>query len=79
MSFTLRLDQTGIYVKEGGDPLLPGQRVLLCDGLFDLPLHCEVSAGTELEVREWRIPVARGHYLLREFLPRRLEGWPWTR
>ncbi|WP_213308227.1 hypothetical protein [Paraburkholderia sacchari] len=77
MSFTIRLDQTGIYVKEGGAPLLPGQRVLLCDGLFDLPQHCEERAGTELVVREWRIPVMHGHYLLREFLPAEWKGWPW--
>lgn len=79
MSFTLCLAYNGVYSKEGGAPLSPGQCVLLNDGLFDLPEHCEEIASDDTVMREWRIPVQHGHYLLREFLPRTREGWPWPR
>jgi hypothetical protein len=77
VSFTISLAHNGVYSKDGGAPLKPGQCVLLDDGLFDLPQHFEEIASEDTVMREWHIPVARGHYLLREFLPRERRSWPW--
>lgn len=78
MSFVLHLGDNGVYTKHDGDPLIPCQEVLLNDGVFILPKRWEQTEGELLIVREWRIPIARCHYLIREFLPRdHSKRWPW--
>ncbi|WP_207000697.1 hypothetical protein [Trinickia mobilis] len=77
MSFTIHLGENVIYTKDGGAPLHPKQTVLLYEGLFTLPDHCEETVGSERLLRSWRIPTHGGHYLLREFLPSSAKGWPW--
>lgn len=79
MSFVLYLNADGTYMKGGGEPLWPGQRVMLDDGIFTLPESFEESPGVCVTVRDWRIPADGGYFLLRECLLRHMGGSLWPR
>lgn len=76
----LELGTNGVYTKDCGDPLAPGQWVMLFDDVYKLPWRYEEVAGEILVCRSWHIKAPVGNYLLREFLPRNgreTRGWPW--
>jgi hypothetical protein len=77
LSFTLHLNDSGVYTKHDGAPLMPGQEILLANGVFELPQHFEEERGAVLVARQWRIPAQYGHYLVVEYLPVEARTWPW--
>lgn len=69
MTFTLTLSRDGHYEKLGGPPLVPGQRLLLDEGVYFVPHGAmRESRFKGCTIRAWAIPVEGGFRPLSEVL-----------
>lgn len=73
----LELNESGVYIKTGGQPLEPRQIVMFRDDIYQLPQHYEEGCGDILIARKWLIATVDGHHTLIEYLPKYERGWPW--
>lgn len=52
----------GGYLKTSGDPLQPGQQVMLANGTFTLPQSFKEGEHKGRIIRSWGVPDGNGKY-----------------